>query len=614
MGFLSLVIVVVAAFLTPIIVNRLNINFLPVVVAEILMGIIIGHSFLNLVERDSVLNILSTLGFIFLMFLSGLEIDFKAFKKDSRSRQGKNKQEKNLPSHLNLALTVFGFIMLISIILAYAFKWLGLVDDVLLMVIIISTISLGVVVPTLKEMNIMRTTIGQFILLVAVLADLVTMLLLTVNGAINGHGGSTIWLTGILIVFTIIFYIIGGLFKRMSFLQKLMDGTTQIGIRAVFALIILLVALAEGVGAEYILGAFLAGVVVSLLNPDEEMVEKLDSFGYGFFIPIFFIMVGVDLNIPSLIKEPSLLLIIPVLILAFIVSKLIPVLFIKRWFDTKTTIASAFLLTSTLSLVIAAAKIAEQLKTISAETSGILILSAVITCVFVPIIFKKMFPIPNEVNRRIEVSLIGKNQLTIPIAQNLTSQLYNISLYYRKDLSDSRKLSDEITMVEIADYEESLLARLGLFERDIMVCATNDDEINRNVALIAKKYGVDRVICRLESSNEDAEIKAQGIEVFSNYLSNKILLKGLIETPNMLNLLSNVETSLYEIQMLNHHYENMQLRNFPFGGDIIFVRIVRNNESIVPHGDTQLRYKDRLIVTGSKEYVDELKQELEFYY
>ncbi|BAW91284.1 monovalent cation:proton antiporter family protein [Staphylococcus capitis] len=614
MEFLSLVIVVVAAFLTPIIVNRLNINFLPVVVAEILMGIVIGHSFLNIVERDSVLNILSTLGFIFLMFLSGLEIDFKAFKKDSRSRQGKNKQEKNLPSHLNLALTVFGFIMLISIILAYAFKWLGLVDDVLLMVIIISTISLGVVVPTLKEMNIMRTTIGQFILLVAVLADLVTMLLLTVYGAINGHGGSTIWLTGILIVFTIIFYILGGVFKRMSFLQKLMDGTTQIGIRAVFALIILLVALAEGVGAEYILGAFLAGVVVSLLNPDEEMVEKLDSFGYGFFIPIFFIMVGVDLNIPSLIKEPSLLLIIPVLIIAFVVSKLIPVLFIKRWFDTKTTIASAFLLTSTLSLVIAAAKIAEQLKTISAETSGILILSAVITCVFVPIVFKKLFPIPNEVNRRIEVSLIGKNQLTIPIAQNLTSQLYNISLYYRKDLSDSRKLSDEITMVEIADYEESLLARLGLFEKDIVVCATNDDDINRNVALMAKKYGVDRVICKLESSNEDAEIKAQGIEVFSNYLSNKILLKGLIETPNMLNLLSNVETSLYEIQMLNHHYENIQLRNFPFGGDIIFVRIVRNNESLVPHGDTQLRYKDRLIVTGSKEYVDELKQELEFYY
>ena len=67
MEFLSLVIVVVAAFMTPIIVHRFNINFLPVVVAEILMGIVIGH-FLNLVERDAFLNILSTLGFIFLMF------------------------------------------------------------------------------------------------------------------------------------------------------------------------------------------------------------------------------------------------------------------------------------------------------------------------------------------------------------------------------------------------------------------------------------------------------------------------------------------------------------------------------------------------------------------
>ncbi|HDT7002808.1 TPA: monovalent cation:proton antiporter family protein, partial [Staphylococcus aureus] len=598
MEFLSLVIVVLAAFLTPIIVNRLNINFLPVVVAEILMGIVIGNSFLNIVERDSILNILSTLGFIFLMFLSGLEIDFKAFKKDKRARQGQNDDESSIPGHLNLALTVFAFIMIISILLAYVFKWLGLVDDVLLMVIIISTISLGVVVPTLKEMNIMRTTIGQFILLVAVLADLVTMILLTVYGAINGQGGSTIWLIGILVVFTAISYILGVQFKRMSFLQKLMDGTTQIGIRAVFALIILLVALAEGVGAENILGAFLAGVVVSLLNPDEEMVEKLDSFGYGFFIPIFFIMVGVDLNIPSLIKEPKLLIIIPILIVAFIISKLIPVMFIRRWFDMKTTIASAFLLTSTLSLVIAAAKISERLNAISAETSGILILSAVITCVFVPIIFKKLFPVPDEFNRKIEVSLIGKNQLTIPIAQNLTSQLYDVTLYYRKDLSDRRQLSDDITMIEIADYEQDVLERLGLFDRDIVVCATNDDDFNRKVAKLAKAHQVERVICRLESTTDDTELVDSGIEIFSSYLSNKILLKGLIETPNMLNLLSNVETSLYEIQMLNYKYENIQLRNFPFGGDIIFVRIIRNNESIVPHGDTQLRYGDRLIVTG----------------
>ncbi|MBX8993539.1 sodium:proton antiporter [Staphylococcus pettenkoferi] len=612
MEFVSLVVVVLAAFLTPILVNRLNLNFIPVVVAEVLMGIIIGHSFLNLVEKDAMLNILSTLGFIFLMFLSGLEIDFKTFRKDPRTKAKEEQGENKTPGHFQMAITVFALIMIISIVFAYMFKWFGLIDDVLLMVIIISTISLGVVVPTLKEMNVMRTTIGQFILLVAVLADLITMILLTAYGALNSQSNVPLWLTLILVVAAIIFYILGVKLKKVTFLRKLMDGTTQIGIRAVFALILLLVALAEGVGAENILGAFLAGVIVSLLGPDEDMVEKLDSFGYGFFIPIFFIMVGVDLNIPSLIKEPSVLIIIPVLIVAFLASKIFPVMYIRRWFDQRTTIASAFLLTSTLSLVIAAAKIAEQLGKISADISGILILSAVITCVFVPIVFKKIFPVPDESNRRIEVSMIGKNQLTIPIAQNLSSELYKVSLYYRNDLSDNRRLSDDITIIEIADYEATMLERLGLFEKDIIVCSTNDDDINRKVALMAKERGIKRVICRLESSSDDQELRAEGIEIFSSFTSNKILLKGLIETPNMLNLLSNVETSLYEIAMLNHKYEGIQLRNFPFGGDVIFVRIIRNNESIVPHGDTQLRYRDRVIVTGAKEYVDELKRELEF--
>lgn len=131
MEFLSLVVVVMAAFLTPILINRLRITFLPVVVAEILMGILIGHSFLNIVERDAMLNILSTLGFIFLMFLSGLEIDFKAFKKDKGALEDNEKSKE--PGHLQLALTVFLFIMVISIVFAYAFKWFGLIDDVLLM-------------------------------------------------------------------------------------------------------------------------------------------------------------------------------------------------------------------------------------------------------------------------------------------------------------------------------------------------------------------------------------------------------------------------------------------------------------------------------------------------
>ena len=63
-----------------------------------------------------------------------------------------------------------------------------------------------------------------------------------------------------------------------------------------------LVALSESLGAENILGAFLAGVLVSLLSPNKELVQQLDSFGYGFLIPIFFVMAGVKLNIWSLFR------------------------------------------------------------------------------------------------------------------------------------------------------------------------------------------------------------------------------------------------------------------------------------------------------------------------
>lgn len=77
--------------------------------------------------------------------------------------------------------------------------------------------------------------------------------------------------------------------------------------------------------------------------------------------------------------------------------------------------------------------------------------------VYLYLLYLKLFPIPDEVNRKIDIALIGKNQLTIPIVQNLTSQLYNITLFYRKDLGDQRNLPDNVTVIEISEYEESLL-------------------------------------------------------------------------------------------------------------------------------------------------------------
>ncbi|WP_186306308.1 cation:proton antiporter domain-containing protein, partial [Staphylococcus epidermidis] len=104
-----------------------------------------------------------------------LQIHFNPFKKHSRPTQAQDKHENHLPPHLKLALTLFPFIIIISLLLPFPFKSLRLLNHLLLILIIISTISLPLLVPTLKQINIIPTTIRQFILLLALLPDLFTM-------------------------------------------------------------------------------------------------------------------------------------------------------------------------------------------------------------------------------------------------------------------------------------------------------------------------------------------------------------------------------------------------------------------------------------------------------
>ncbi len=607
----SLVIVIIVAFLTPLFLHRLRLAFIPVVVAEILMGLVIGKSGFNLVQDDMWLETLSTLGFIFLMFLSGLEIDFSAFSRKKKKERLPNGKDE--PNGFFVASVIFLSIFIVSYGLSYLFVLAGMIENAFLMTLIISTISLGVVVPTLKEARLMKTGIGQIILLIAVIADLVTMVLLAVFVSLYDGGQGNTWLLLVLFGAGLLLFFVGKRFKNNKLLEGMSTGTIQIGTRAVFTLIILLVAISETVGAENILGAFLAGVLVSLLSPNQELVHKLDSFGYGFLIPIFFVMVGVDLDIWQLFGDPKMLMLIPLLLLALLISKLLPVAVLKIWYDTKTVLAAGFLLTSTLSLVIAAATIGERMGVITSELSGTLILVAVISCVITPIIFKNLLPKETVSEKKLKIAFVGANQLTLPISRELKSSLYETVIYHTKQEKSDAQIANSLFEVKgITDFSISALESTEVFSADIVVVSTGSDEINATLAIAVKEKGIERVIVRIESPDLEEGLREKGVEVYSVFNSSKALLRALIESPRVMNILTNQETSLYEIRLLNDQFDGMTVRRFPFTGDIIFVRIFRGKDSLVPHGDTELQVNDRLIVTGTKEYVDELKRELEF--
>ncbi|MTT30588.1 sodium:proton antiporter [Terrilactibacillus sp. BCM23-1] len=605
----SLVVVLLAALVTPILLTKFKLNIIPVVVAEIIAGLIIGKSGFNLVGHGAWIDTLSTLGFIFLMFLSGVEIDFSVFT--SSGNKKKEKGRKTEPNGLVISSLVFLAILVISFIISVILVLVNLTSNYYFMTLVISTISLGVVMPTLKEAKLMKTSVGQIILLITVIADLVTMVLLSVFVSFYDKSSGGMGLLLILFVVGVVIYFIAKTLRHRTFFESLSKGTVQIGMRAIFALIILLVGLSETVGAENILGAFLAGVLVSLLSPNREMVQQLDSFGYGFLIPIFFVMIGVDLDIWKLFSDFHVLLMIPVLFVGLLVSKLIPVLILKKWYDWRTVIGSGFLLTSTLSLVVAAAKVGERIHVIDNKMSSALILLAVVSCIITPVVFRKVFP-KTTVDKKKRIVFIGANRITLPLSLEMNEGSFETRIYHTKlQKLESNEDDTDFDVIELENYDERTLEKAGCFAADILVASTGVDDTNAIICKQAKERGINRIVSRIESPELMKELQDEGIDTFSTYFSIKSVLKAIIQSPDLVKLLNEKDNGLYSLKVNNREIVGPTLRRLPFLGDLVVVRIYRGRDSILPQGDTRIRVGDRLVVTGSKEHVDKLRERLE---
>lgn len=604
-SLLSLMIVVAVAFIVPIFLHRLKLKMIPVVVAEIFAGLIIGQSGFNLVSEDQWLELLSLFGLIYLMFLSGLEIDFSTFKSNQNGKQ-------RGPNVLAISFAVFTAILTLSFLLSYLFILMGIVKDPYLMTIIIATISLGVVVPVLKEKKMMETSLGQTILMITVISDLITMILLAVY--ISVGSGNTMQMLYLLLFFALValVYLFMRRFSGRKGFEVLRAGTVQLGTRAVFALILLFVVLSETLQVETILGAFLAGVVVSLMGPNKEFVHQLDSFGYGFLIPIFFVMTGVNLNIWDLFEDARIILFIPLLLVILIISKLVPSLILKKWFNWRQVLGSGILLSSTLSLVIAAATVAAEVQIISEAMKGALILVAILSCLLAPIGFSQFIP-EMQVEKKV-IAIVGANHITLPVSQDLLREGYKVELYSAqpfKEQSKEEKYS-RFPMIEVSSLSVEDLEKAGTFQSHISVFATMDDEVNIKLGKHAVERGIERVIIRVEDPEKhEQSVHDHRFTVMSTLYASRTLLKAAIEHPSVMKLITQHDDSIQEVQMNNPAYAGMFLKDLPCLGETLIMRIYRGDSFIIPHGTTGIKMGDRLLVSGEAEHIQSMRLLLE---
>lgn len=605
MAQLSLFLVVLLALVIPIFMARFQISTVPTAVAEIIVGIIMGSSGFNLIISTHDLTFLSNLGVTLLMFLSGMEIDFDILQRKDSSKSKSHAGKTVNP--IKIAVTAFGGIMVMAVVLAFALRAMGLFSEVMLAAIILMTVALGVVIATLKEKDILNRPIGQTVLLTAVLGEVIPLLLLTIYASINGGNAEQLWL--IILLFLAAIFLLRRFKQPYVWFANVTKATTQLDIRLAFFLIFALVTVAQTVGAENILGAFLAGMVMKLLEPSEATKDKLTSIGYGFFIPIFFIMTGVGLNLRSLFGKPSSLMLLPVLVIFLLIAKLPVVLTYMRYFQKRNAFAGGFLTATTITIVLPTLQVARKLHAITSTQSDAFILAAVIVCILSPIVFNSNFVLLPEDKIKKTVSIVGANAMTVPVAHDLHDNWYSVKMFTgdqdRYETYDSRV--ENLTF--LSDLNQKTLEKDGVFDCDIFVASTHIDEVNIKLARMAQEVGVERVIARLGQVNSGTvdEFRQKNIEIFNFTNVRAALMRALIETPTVYKIITDTKNVLYSVKVENTHYTGKPLADLDFIDKITVSRIRRGDEWLIPHGWTVIEPGDILVFSGEFKVADHVR-------
>lgn len=605
----ALLLITGLATLIPILAKRLDRFGVPIVVFEIIAGMIVGTSGLNLIEPSPILTFLAEFGFAFLMFLSGLELDLRLLSPTRAITDG----ERRWTQPLSLGALIFLGTLLLAFFATALFAPPGASSNPILLGLILSTTSLGVVVPVLKERDLTGSLFGQYILVASSIADFATLLLLTTLIAVLRRG---LTLDLLLIPTLLLLFITVARFSARAsqgrlrqMLNNISSATSQIRVRGAIALMVAWVVLAEAFGVELILGAFLAGAIAGLFSGHEEEVarEKLDAIGYGFFIPIFFIMVGVEFNLKAVMETTQGLILLIWLMAVALIVKIVPALLLNFRFTGRQAVGGGMLLSSRLSLIIAASSIALSMGLISETINSDIILLAIITVTISPFLFNRIYPRHEEKARR-GIIVVGQDQLAEYLVERLKHSGESVAAICI-DQSRIRSFQElGANIIERCNGYDRALDEAGAAQARVLLDLTAGSEDTLEVCYLGKgKYGVPLVVSRISDVELIPDLQEMGIKVIQPELATAMALEGAIRYPTIFDVLFHhtEDIDVTEIVVTNTQFTGSRLGEIRLPGDALILSLQRDNTVMIPHGDTVLRLHDRLGLIGSPVSIEE---------
>lgn len=605
-SFVSLLVVVGLAFVIPFIVAQIKFVRVPIVVGEIVVGILIGKSGFDLIHINPTLSFLSTFGLAYLMFLSGLEIDFKLLFPSAPLRRTKG-------ARIHPVIIGSGMFLLVLIISSIASWYMyirGIIISPYLMPLILSSSSLAVAVPILKESGALANLYGQVVLTSALISDFVTMVLITLVVSLMAGGvSSELFLTLILFVALFLFYHGAKRLFRLKILDELEQATAQIGVRGALTLMLIFVALAEWIGTEAILGSFLAGVVIAMLGQEESasMRRNLDVLGYGFFIPIFFITVGANLELEAVFARPESIIVVPLLLVLLYPMQIAASLPLRMLgFAWKETVAAGVLLAARLSLPIAAADIGLRLGVISPAVQAGIIVVAVISTTLSPVVYDMLMP-RSDNNKRKGTLIIGASRMGLLLTRRMKEANEPVVLIDNDPThaEEARKAGVELVLQDGRNLEG--LKEAGGEHVRSLVALTGSDDMNIEIAHLGLKLGIPQIIIVATLGERAEELRTKGIQVVSPETSALIMIDNMLRNPYAFQLFAEQEDlKTKEIILTNRQFHGAALRELRLPRGLIVVSILRDDEKIVPDGNTRLELGDTLLFLGEESELREI--------
>ena len=371
--------VAAVAFLVPLLLGMVPALRLPSVVLEIVTGIVLGPSIVGWIHVDAPLEVLSTLGLAFLLFLAGLEIDVDHL----RGRV------------LRLVGTGFAVSFGIALAVSAGLGALGLVGSPLLVAIILTATSLGIVIPVLKDAGQTSSDFGQLVIAAASIADFAAVILLSLffSREETGPGGQLLLIGGLVLLAAGVALAIAraGHSRQLSDdLGRLQDSSAQIRVRGAVLLMVGLVWVAQRLGLEVILGAFLAGALLRVVDRDKVMTHprfrmKLEALGYGMFVPIFFVVSGLRFDLKALTADPANLRLVPLFLTALLLVRGLPAVLYRARVGTRRSMVAGLLQATSLPFVVAAAQIGMELGELDQATGAALIAAGLLSVLLFPL-------------------------------------------------------------------------------------------------------------------------------------------------------------------------------------------------------------------------------------